>query len=60
MTYGHEVKGPDDRFLDAAKKLSNLACRASLPGSLLVNELPFCTSVLRVFYAWRPFTGNAT
>jgi len=48
MTYGHEVKGPDDRFLDAAKKLSDLAGRASLPGSLLVNELPFCTSVLRV------------
>jgi len=45
MTYGHEVKGPDDRFLDAAEKLSDLVSRASLPGSLLVNELPFCTSL---------------
>ena len=48
MTYGHDVKGPDDRFLNAAKELSDIVCRASLPGSLLVNELPFCTSVLRV------------
>lgn len=46
MTYGHEVKGPDDKFLDAAEKLSDLVSRVSLPGSLLVNELPFCTSVL--------------
>lgn len=45
MTYDYEVKGPDDGFLDAAEKLSDLVSRASLPGSLLVNELPFCTSL---------------
>jgi hypothetical protein len=41
MTYGYDAKGPDDRILDAGKKLSDLTIRASLPGSFLVNELPF-------------------
>ena len=41
MTYGYEAKGHNDKTIDAAKKLSDIGTRASLPGSLLVNELPF-------------------
>lgn len=41
MTYGYEAKGHHDKTIDAAKKLSNIGTRASLPGSLLVNEFPF-------------------
>ncbi len=46
MAYGYEIKRPDDRILDAAKKQADFASRASLPGSFLVNEFPFCTSPL--------------
>jgi cytochrome P450 len=42
MTYGYEAKGHHDRTIEAARKLSDLGTRASLPGSLLVNEFPFC------------------
>lgn len=42
MTYDYEAKGHHDRTIDAAKKLSDLGTRASLPGSMLVNEFPFC------------------
>jgi hypothetical protein len=41
MTYGYEAKGHHDKTIDAAKKLSNIGTRVSLPGSLLVNEFPF-------------------
>jgi hypothetical protein len=41
MTYGYEAKGHQDKTIDAAKKLSDIGTRASLPGSLLVNEFPF-------------------
>jgi hypothetical protein len=41
MTYGYEAKGHHDKTIDAAKKLSDIGTRASLPGSLLVNEFPF-------------------
>ncbi len=41
MTYGYETKGHQDKTIDAAKKLSDIGTRASLPGSLLVNEFPF-------------------
>ena len=41
MTYGYEAKGHHDKTIDAAKKLSDIGTRASLPGSFLVNEFPF-------------------
>lgn len=41
MTYGYEAKGHQDKTIDAAKKLSDIGTRASLPGSFLVNEFPF-------------------
>lgn len=49
MTYGYDIRGPEDRILDAGKTLSDIVTRVSLPGSFLVNELPFCTSHLQVF-----------
>lgn len=60
MAYGYEIKGPDDRFLGAAKKLSNLVSRVSLPGSLLVNDFPLCTLLLQLFCVRRPIYRNGT
>ncbi|KAI9454956.1 cytochrome P450 [Russula earlei] len=51
MTYGYDAKGRDDRLIDAAKKLSELGTRSSLPGSLLVNEFRF----LRHVPEWLPW-----
>jgi hypothetical protein len=38
MTYGYEAKWHHDKTIDAAKKLSDIGTRASLPGSLLVSR----------------------
>ena len=46
MGYGYEVKGFDDQKVNAAKKMVHLAGEATLPGALLVNELPFCECFL--------------
>ena len=46
MGFGYEVKGLHDRKVDAAKKLVDLAGKATFPGALLVNDLPFCTCSL--------------
>ncbi|KAN0109883.1 cytochrome P450 [Russula decolorans] len=51
MTYGYEAKGHHDRTIEAARKLSDIGTRASLPGSLLVNEFPF----LRHIPEWIPW-----
>ena len=40
MGFGYEVKGHDDRKVNAAKNLVNLAGEATFPGALLVNDLP--------------------
>ncbi|KAF8504886.1 cytochrome P450 [Russula emetica] len=50
MTYGYEARGHHDSTIEAAKKLSDLGTRASLPGSLLINEFPFrmCTTCPRM------------
>ena len=42
MGYGYEVKGFNDRKVNAARKLVQLAGERTLPGALLVNDLPFC------------------
>ena len=44
MAYGYEVQGPNDRKVDVAKKLLQLASEIVLPGALLINDLPFCES----------------
>ena len=42
MTYGYEVKGINDRKVNAAKNMLQLAGKTALPGAVLVNDLPFC------------------
>jgi len=42
LVYGYEVKSYDDHLLAAARKMAELGAAAVLPGSTLVNELPFC------------------
>jgi hypothetical protein len=42
MGYGYEVKGINDRMVNGAKKLVELAGKIALPGAILVNDLPFC------------------
>ena len=46
MGYGYEVKGLNDRKVQAAKKMVQLMGEIALPGALLVNDLPFCESSL--------------
>jgi hypothetical protein len=41
MGYGYEVKGPNDRKVDAARKTIELVGEIVFPGALLVNDLPF-------------------
>ena len=41
LVYGYEVKSYDDHLLAVARKMAELG-GAVLPGSTLVNELPFC------------------
>lgn len=45
LVYGYEVKRYDDHLLAVARKMAELG-GAVLPGSTLVNELPFCKSSL--------------
>lgn len=40
--YGYEVKGLNDRKVQAASKLVQVIGASTLPGALLVNNLPFC------------------
>jgi hypothetical protein len=42
MTYGYEPKGRNDRKVNIARQLSDFGSEVALPGSLLVNDLPFC------------------
>jgi len=44
MAYGYEVQGRDDRKVDIAREMVQLASEISLPGALLINNLPFCES----------------
>jgi hypothetical protein len=43
MTYGYEVHQRNDRMLDVAKRMSNVATENVLPGALLVNYIPIRT-----------------
>ena len=42
MGYGYEVKGHNDSKVNAAKNMIKLTSTTTLPGALLVNDLPFC------------------
>jgi hypothetical protein len=41
MGYGYEVQGPNDRRAIISRKMAQLASETTLPGALLVNDLPF-------------------
>jgi hypothetical protein len=47
MAYGYEVRNPHDRKVVASKKILQLVSEKVAPGSLLVNEIPFCEYPLR-------------
>jgi hypothetical protein len=42
LGYGYEVQSRNDRKIDVARKLLQLGSRVTLPGALLINDLPFC------------------
>jgi hypothetical protein len=42
MGYGYDVKGFNDRKVNAARELAQIVGETALPGALLVNDLPFC------------------
>ena len=42
MGYGYEAKQLNDRKVDAAREMVQLASEILPPGALLVNDLPFC------------------
>jgi hypothetical protein len=42
LGYGYEVKGFNDRKVEAAGKMIEVVSATALPGALLVNNLPFC------------------
>jgi hypothetical protein len=41
LTYGYEVQGRSDRKVDAARQMVEIGIATTLPGALLVNDLPF-------------------
>jgi hypothetical protein len=41
MAYGYEVKEPNDRKVQASKAFLQITGETSLPGTLLVNDLPY-------------------
>ena len=47
MAYGYEVRDLNDRKVGASVKFLQLVGEIGAPGSLLVNELPFCEYSLR-------------
>lgn len=42
LTYGYDAKGPEDPKIVVVKKMAQLAATTTLPGALLVNNLPSC------------------
>ena len=44
MAYGINVKSNEDRFLRAAVEAAEVAKRAVVPGTFLVDAIPICAS----------------
>jgi hypothetical protein len=44
VVYGYEVKERGDYFVHINEEFQSFAPRVVLPGALIVNHLPFCTS----------------
>jgi len=51
MTYGYEVQGSGDRKIDVSRRLVEIGSETTLPGALLVNDLP----LLRHIPDWLPW-----
>ncbi|KAI0264167.1 cytochrome P450 [Gloeopeniophorella convolvens] len=51
VTYGYDATGHDDRFLTIAHDANVIGQNATLPGSVLVNDIP----ILRYIPAWVPY-----
>lgn len=51
LTYGYDAKGPEDPKIVVVKKMAQLAATTTLPGALLVNNLPS----LRHVPEWLPW-----
>ncbi|KAI0052213.1 cytochrome P450 [Auriscalpium vulgare] len=50
LTYGYEVRGRDDEFLDSARRFGRETQAVLMPGALLVTDVPF----LRHLPEWLP------
>ena len=48
MAYGYEVKEANERKVEASSEYLRLASETTLPGSLLVNDIPFCECSLQL------------
>ena len=48
LGYGYEVKGLNDRKVEAAGEMIDVVSATALPGALLVNILPFCEPLVLV------------
>ncbi|QRV95792.1 cytochrome P450 family protein [Ceratobasidium sp. AG-Ba] len=53
ITYGYEVKSPDDRFVTLASIVNEGVLRAALPLNFLVDVVP----ILKYIPAWMPAAG---
>lgn len=45
LTYGYDVKESGDHYVAIAEELLTLASESILPGALLVNDFPACSSL---------------
>ncbi|KAI0063359.1 cytochrome P450 [Artomyces pyxidatus] len=53
LVYGYDVQETNDRFIDIAERLLNLASESILPGAVLVNDFPS----LQYLPEWLPGMG---
>ncbi|KAI0060009.1 cytochrome P450 [Artomyces pyxidatus] len=53
IAYGYDVQSNDDKFVKTARDFVRMTQQAALPGSMLVNDLPF----LKYLPDWLPGTG---
>ncbi|KAH9990431.1 cytochrome P450 [Russula vinacea] len=54
MAYGYEVNEPNDPKVEASKTFLQITGETSLPGCLLVNDLPYLRYVVRFIPEWLP------
>jgi len=52
MGYGYEVQGQNDRRANVSREMAQLASETTLPGAVLVNDLPFREWFLGIGFIW--------